>query len=222
MTTINQNTTLYAGFWRRAVAYSLDTLVLGAAISLISAVVLYPITSQASQIAEEVARFNVHYQDFQTVMWDLLRNVLSHFVSQHVIENYLHLYVISETLFVLIYWLYFGLQQISKDQATLGMRALSIKITNLDYKRITFAQATLRFFILHIWLFIFDALIGVMMYIYFNPTVSTEGPIIPAICSVLALLTFIIIGNCFLIGLTRKKQGFHDIIASTYMLHVKS
>ncbi len=44
------------------------------------------------------------------------------------------------------YWLYFALTESSSAQATLGKRAMGIKVTDLQGRRITFGHATGRFF----------------------------------------------------------------------------
>ncbi|MDX6534177.1 MAG: hypothetical protein QOF68_1921 [Gaiellales bacterium] len=43
-------------------------------------------------------------------------------------------------------WLYFAYQESSEAQATLGKRALGIKVTDVEGNRITFARATGRYF----------------------------------------------------------------------------
>jgi len=49
-------------------------------------------------------------------------------------------------LWVVAIWLYFAIQESGTAQATIGKRALSIKVTNLDGGRISFGQATGRYF----------------------------------------------------------------------------
>ncbi|MGC2695853.1 MAG: RDD family protein [Candidatus Angelobacter sp.] len=43
-------------------------------------------------------------------------------------------------------WLYFALQESSERQATIGKRALNIYVTDLQGRRISFGQATGRYF----------------------------------------------------------------------------
>ncbi len=43
-------------------------------------------------------------------------------------------------------WLYWSLQQSGNSQSTIGQNALEIKILSLDGKKVTFGQATGRFF----------------------------------------------------------------------------
>jgi uncharacterized RDD family membrane protein YckC len=47
---------------------------------------------------------------------------------------------------VVIEWLYFAGMESSAGQATLGKRALGIKVTDMSGNRITFGKATGRFF----------------------------------------------------------------------------
>ena len=87
------------------------------------------------------------------------------------------------TLFGLIVpWLYFALQFASKKQGTLGMRAVGIKVVDHDYKRISFANATGRYF----------------------------GMILSA---------FILYIGYIMIAFVKRKQGLHDLLASTYIIY---
>lgn len=43
-------------------------------------------------------------------------------------------------------WLYYALMESSSFQATLGKRALSLKVTGLNGERITFGRASIRYF----------------------------------------------------------------------------
>ena len=47
---------------------------------------------------------------------------------------------------VVVQWLYFALQESSEKQATVGKRALSIRVTDLNGKRLSFGHATGRHF----------------------------------------------------------------------------
>lgn len=83
-------------------------------------------------------------------------------------------------LFLLTYWLYFTLQESSDFQATIGKRAVKIKVVNSDGNKITFGQAAIRNFLRVI-------------------------PIIGFIC-------------VLPIGFSEKKQGFHDMAATTFVV----
>lgn len=49
-------------------------------------------------------------------------------------------------LYLLVGWLYFAMQESSEKQATVGKRVLSIKVTDFNGNRLTFGNATGRFF----------------------------------------------------------------------------
>ncbi len=50
-------------------------------------------------------------------------------------------------IFILVLWLYFAIQESSPSQATLGKRAVNIKVITNEGNRIDFGKATLRTFI---------------------------------------------------------------------------
>ena len=78
-------------------------------------------------------------------------------------------------------WLYFSLQESSAQQATLGKRAIGIKVTDLEGRRVSFGRATAR---------------------YFSKILSG------LICDV----------GFIMAGFTARKQGLHDMIASTLVV----
>ncbi len=47
---------------------------------------------------------------------------------------------------VVMVWLYFAVQESSEHQATVGKRVMGIYVINRDEMRLTFAQATIRYF----------------------------------------------------------------------------
>lgn len=77
-------------------------------------------------------------------------------------------------------WLYFALQESSERQATIGKRALNIYVTNLQGGRISFGQATGRYFS--------------------------------------KILSGILCIGYIMVAFTEKKQGLHDMIASTLVM----
>ncbi|WP_347156419.1 RDD family protein [Pontibacter chitinilyticus] len=65
--------------------------------------------------------------------------------------NVLELMVIGKTLFYNIYfpvlhWLYYTLLESSPKQATIGKFTLGLKVTDIRGRRVSFAQANLRYF----------------------------------------------------------------------------
>ena len=52
----------------------------------------------------------------------------------------------SNLISLVINWLYFAIQESSASQATIGKRALGLKVTSMNGGRISFGQASGRFF----------------------------------------------------------------------------
>ncbi len=79
-------------------------------------------------------------------IFSFIIGVIFSFITARNIEfgliAYLPLYIIT----YIFQWLYFALMESSQSQATIGKMALSIKVTTLDGNRISFGQATGRFF----------------------------------------------------------------------------
>lgn len=107
----------YAGFWLRAVAYLIDSFILGFALS----VALRPILVN-NHVGPSV-------QDF----WGFYTS-----------------YTRQSTAFVLMIqladWLYSAALESSAWQATLGKKILSLTVTDLAGRRLSFARATGRHF----------------------------------------------------------------------------
>jgi uncharacterized RDD family membrane protein YckC len=92
------------------------------------------------------------------------------------VPNYLIIYWMTGSIFspgfftmpqlitTIIGWLYFTLQESGPAQATLGKRALGIKVTDMDGYRVTFWQATGRHF--GKWVSTIILLIGYLMMIW--------------------------------------------------------
>ena len=55
--------------------------------------------------------------------------------------------IIGWILNIFLYWLYFAIQHSSSKQATLGMRACDIKITDEKHQKISFWRATGNYFV---------------------------------------------------------------------------
>ncbi|HBL13197.1 MAG TPA: hypothetical protein DD379_17725 [Cyanobacteria bacterium UBA11162] len=53
---------------------------------------------------------------------------------------------LTNLVWVLIGWLYYAIQESSAKQATIGKQALGIVVTDLQNQRISFVQATIRYF----------------------------------------------------------------------------
>ncbi len=81
------------------------------------------------------------------IQWILMGSYLTNpNAIQDDLEGYLTNYAYTMVIMNLLYWLYFALMESSEWQATLGKRAVNIKVTDLDGNRISFLRATGRFF----------------------------------------------------------------------------
>lgn len=66
-----------------------------------------------------------------------------------IVPNYLLQYtmgIAGSLLSIVMYWLYAAFMESGSGQATLGKRALGLKVTDTDGQRISFGQATARHF----------------------------------------------------------------------------
>ena len=107
----------YAGFWLRAVAYTLDSFILSITLS----VILRPIL-ESNHVGPSVRDVWAFYTSYtrQSVGFVLLIQLAD--------------------------WLYSAGLESSAWQATLGKRMLSLQVTDLAGRRLTFARATGRHF----------------------------------------------------------------------------
>ncbi len=117
----------YAGFWKRAIAFLIDSLVLSIPIGILMGVLLVPQVMAFIKLAASNTE-----------------------PSPDAIMGFMVRYFISIALSWLVCivggWLYSALMESGKHQATLGKMALGIKVTGPHGERITFARATGRFF----------------------------------------------------------------------------
>lgn len=111
----------YAGFWRRAVAFLIDSMVIG-----IGASILY-IAILGTQF------FNLFVKPPQSQDPQAFVSLL---VSM----------LLFQALVFVLFWLYFALLESGKAQATLGKRVMGIKVVGTDGGRISFWRATGRWF----------------------------------------------------------------------------
>jgi uncharacterized RDD family membrane protein YckC len=113
----------YAGFWRRFVAYLIDSIIIG----IVSCVVFIPVFAIlgigigfSAMEEEEAAGF-------------LLAPLIGYMLFAGLVL------AVAE-------WLYFALMESSNRMATLGKMAIRIKVTDLNGNRISFGRATGRYF----------------------------------------------------------------------------
>jgi len=107
---------IYAGFWLRAVAFVIDVLPLSI---VLAQLVMEPMMNRAGLPMNDV--------------WIFVTNR-----SRQAIAVQLAVSMIA--------WLYWALLESSPWQATLGKRAMGLRVTDLQGRRISLARASGRFF----------------------------------------------------------------------------
>ncbi len=117
----------YAGFWKRAIAFLIDSVVISIPVGIMYAVILIP---QGMAFAKAVSNGTEPSPD----------------AMMGIMGRYFASMVLLWVLTIAISWLYFALTESGKHQATLGKRAFGIKVTGPQGERISFARATGRFF----------------------------------------------------------------------------
>lgn len=127
----------YAGFWKRFIAYIIDQLIL----SLARTILFVPIWFFIFMRFFTGGNFN-RFDNYTTVSF-----------FQHHDESYIAFFavwllilIIFGMVNIIIEWLYYLLMESSTKQATFGKIILSIKVTDLNGSRVSFAKATGRYF----------------------------------------------------------------------------
>ncbi len=115
----------YAGFLIRIMGWALDTLILTFLLMPIF-ISLMTLSSFNSELANQTNQA----KQIST--------------SIHLIANFSFIFV-AYIIPLIIQWLYFSLQYISKHQATIGMRAFGLKIISETGEPISFGRATSRY-----------------------------------------------------------------------------
>lgn len=126
MERIDVSETQYAGFWLRFLAYVIDYLL------------MYFI--QIFAIVPLLAFFGI-----ALISFDQLNELNPEEMLPFVIAA-VGVFAIFGLFFAIIGWLYFAIMESSAQQATLGKMVLGIKVTDMQGNRITFLQATGRYF----------------------------------------------------------------------------
>ena len=116
----------YAGFWIRLAAYFIDGVILGIPFMLVVIVVLFL------------------FGGFGLMM---RRNPVDPRAAAVALMGPLFLgYMLAMIFFGALTWLYFAGMESSERQATFGKAAMSLRVTDLEGRRLSFKHATGRFF----------------------------------------------------------------------------
>lgn len=122
----------HAGFLLRFVAYFIDRLIVGA----LSLVVIFPLLAILG-----VSMYGMHgFSDLEN--FDTLDDSAKFSLILGMVASYSTFIFIA----VSISWLYYALMESSMGQATIGKRAIGIKVTDMNGNRISFLNATGRYF----------------------------------------------------------------------------
>ncbi len=117
----------YAGFWKRAFAFLLDSIILAIPTTIVNIIIMVllfkPVVGTLTSATGPSP--------------DIMMSIMGRYMAC------LALIFVSS---VLIGWLYYALMESGKKQATLGKLALGIKVVDEKGQRISFARATGRFF----------------------------------------------------------------------------
>ena len=130
----------FAGFWWRLLAYLIDNII----VSMASWIIILPVLGV-----------------FGISIWSLSESGYDLEDPRVILGPIFMLYGVIISVTIVINWLYYALMESSKTQGTVGKLALKIKVTDYDYKRISFARASGRYFGKIISSFIF--MIGYIM-----------------------------------------------------------
>ena len=90
---------------------------------------------------EEPAVYAGFWERFGAAFIDGLILAIPNFLFTYYMDNFT-----GSLLSLAIGWLYFALQESGANQATIGKKALGLKVTTMDGGRISFGQATGRHF----------------------------------------------------------------------------
>ncbi len=117
----------YAGFWKRFVAYIIDSII----ISIVCGILLIPFLAMVGLGVFSMQDSDLSY-DSETAVSLIVAMIAG--------------YVVLIAGCAVAGWLYFALMESSSQQGTLGKMALSIKVTDMNGNRISFGRATGRYF----------------------------------------------------------------------------
>ncbi len=91
--------------------------------------------------------YPVRYASFSARLLAYIIDYVLLFIAGLVLHIFLPLYIYGGFFVnLLTQWLYFALQESGPAMATVGKRAMNIKVTGLSGNRITFGQASARYF----------------------------------------------------------------------------
>ncbi len=128
--TVENNTPVYAGFWLRLGAHILDQLLIGI-VSFFLFVPFFIMTGITAGFSHLGELDDVDISDEQKFL---------------MLGGFMGFILLMVFISIIANWLYYALMESSSRQATLGKIALELKVTDMSGNRITFMNATGRYF----------------------------------------------------------------------------
>lgn len=119
---------IYAGFWRRFIAFVIDSCIIQCILLVVRKILPIDMTVDRYFIKGEDISDSFSITSYQVTYPEDAESIL------------------ASLLMIAIVWLYYVLFQSSKHQATPGMKLFKMQITDYTGNRISFGQATLRYF----------------------------------------------------------------------------
>jgi len=130
---------VYAGFWKRFLAYIIDEIIISAAAAIL--IIPFSILLGIGIFSRYVFEENDYYSMVSFIQHQPFEDITTH-------EIFLLILLVAafSIVIVLIQWLYHALMESSSKQGTVGKIVLNLKVVDLVGNRISFGRATGRFF----------------------------------------------------------------------------
>jgi uncharacterized RDD family membrane protein YckC len=128
----------YAGFWLRAVAYLIDSAIMGIVFGAIAAILAATVGLHFFRGRTPGVYAQASFVQYQMTQYQATPPWMP--------AAALGILFVLIPLIVVVSWLYFALMESSARQATIGKIALGLFVTDLQGRRLSFGRATGRFF----------------------------------------------------------------------------
>ncbi|HPN39317.1 MAG TPA: RDD family protein [Melioribacteraceae bacterium] len=128
----------YAGFWKRFLAYIIDSIILNIIMGIIFIPVFLIFGLSFFQEYGDPSNFNYNSVSYTQNLND---------VGEVALVSAVILFVLIAVIgSIIISWLYFALMEASSKKATLGKMALGLIVTDVNGVRLSFGRASGRYF----------------------------------------------------------------------------
>ena len=165
----------YAGFWIRTAAAAVDGLILGVIAQVVGYFIVEPRAFPALPSTQNTLAFYNYIQAAAQAAAPVQQIIFS----------------------AVLCWAYFAFQESSAAQATLGKRALGLRVSTAEGGRLDLAKASLR-----TW----------PIYLPWAALLLGTG--------VASLVYFVAILACLAVAFSSRKQGIHDRMAGTIVTRI--